>query len=199
MKRTLVCLAAAALALVGCQQRDNSVKESAGAQKDSVEQSKDAQKDALKEQKKQVDREARMQKKQIGEQTDAQKKSIEAQADAEKAQLNAQEKQIEAEAKAQKAQIEANKEVQEAAGAAQKDANSDSALETKVREAIYGSADQTTATSTSAKNVKVSVNNGVCTLKGTVATQADKDQCEQQAKSVSGITSVENKIEVKAQ
>jgi hyperosmotically inducible protein len=198
MKKCLVSIAVAGLAIVGCQQRDQSIRESAGAQKDQVEQSKDAQKDSLDEQKKAVDRQARMQKKQIAEQTDAQKKSIEAQKDAQKAQLTAEQKQIEADAKAQKAQIEANKEVQEAAGAAQKGDNSNSSLEAQVREAIYGK-DLTQPTSTSFKNVKVSVKDGVATLKGSVASEADKMDCETKAKSVSGITSVDNQLEIKAQ
>lgn len=197
MKKTVVLLAAT-LAFVGCQRGDQTANEPAGAEKERIEQSKDAQKDALDQEKKHVSSEAKMEKKQIGAQADAQKETVEAQSDAQKAQIDAQKKEVDAEAKAQKAQTEANKDVSEAAGAEQKDANSDKAIETRVREALVGT-DQTTPTSTAAQNIKISVDKGVVTLKGTVKTEAEKMDLENKAKVVSGVQSVTNEIEVKAE
>jgi osmotically-inducible protein OsmY len=44
--------------------------------------------------------------------------------------------------------------------------------------------------------VKVSVDNGVATLKGKVATEADRTRAERMAAKVAGVTRVENKIDV---
>jgi hyperosmotically inducible periplasmic protein len=186
--RNIIIVLAATAALVGCSRSDRTIRESAGAQKDQIEQSKDAQKEALNDQKKQAD-----------ERADAEKAAAEARKDAEQSQIDAQQKQIDAEAKAEKAQVEANKEVSEAAGAAADKQNSDSAIEARVREAILGTTDQAAqSTSTATKDVKVSVRNGVVTLRGNVPTASAKADVEAKAKGVQGVTSVENKLEIKA-
>jgi hypothetical protein len=50
-----------------------------------------------------------------------------------------------------------------------------------------------------AKNVNISIQNGTVTLTGTVATGAEKQDLENKAKSVPGVSRVENKVEVKAE
>ena len=189
MKKTLVMIAVGALAFVGCKQRGDTMNESAGAEKSRIEQNKDAQQDALDQQKKQVNAQEK-----------AQKDAIEAQSDAQKAQLDAEKKQLDAQAKADKAQVEAQEDtakaqakadskINEAAGAA---SNDDTALETRVRTSLFG--DQTTTDQN--QNITIKVKDGKVSLTGTVKTQAEKDQWEQKAKSVSGVSSVDNQIKV---
>jgi len=52
------------------------------------------------------------------------------------------------------------------------------------------------ALSTNARNCKIITRNGVVTLRGPVDTQAEKDAIEKQANAVSGVTSVQNELEV---
>ena len=51
--------------------------------------------------------------------------------------------------------------------------------------------------SINARNVKIITLNGVVTLRGPVESQAEKDAIEAKAKSVAGVTSVDNQLEVK--
>jgi osmotically-inducible protein OsmY len=197
MKKILV-VAAAALMMAGCN-RDNTANESAGAQKDAVKANADAQKDAL-----------NAQKDAISKQASQQKDQIEAQAKASKEQINAQKDEIDAQAKAAKAQADAQAKAanaNEAAGASTTaDAgNSDSLIKAKVRAAILGnSADSNNPASVSAnpnapKDLNVDVSSGKVTLKGSVASDQAKMDCEQRAKQVAGVTSVDNQLEIKAQ
>ena len=210
MKKILV-IAAAALMAAGCN-RDNTANESAGAQKDAVKANADAQKDAL-----------NAQKDAVAKQASQQKDAIEAQAKAEKTQIEAQKDQVDAQAKAAKAQADAQakaadaqgKAVNESAGAGATGAsassgattdssNSDSLIKAKVRAALLGnSADLSNPASVSAnpnapKDLNVDVSNGKVTLKGNVASDAAKMDCEQRAKQVAGVTSVDNQLEIKA-
>jgi osmotically-inducible protein OsmY len=191
--KTIAILAAASLVLVGCQQRDQ-MDESAGAEKSRIEQSKDAQQESLNEQKKSVEQSA-----------DQAKKEIEAQSDAEKARLNAEKKQIEAQADAAKADVEARQEFQEAAGAqtglTAQDQGTSEADRTITKEIRQSMTSTTTPTdlSTSAKNVTIITKDGMVTLKGTVKTEAEKADLEARAKAVSGVKSVDNKLEVKSE
>lgn len=52
--------------------------------------------------------------------------------------------------------------------------------------------------SVNAQNCKVIVQNGAVTLRGVVATQAEKDTIESKAKAITGVVSVDNQLEVKA-
>lgn len=52
-------------------------------------------------------------------------------------------------------------------------------------------------TKTSKRNINVDVTNSVVTLRGSVSTQASLEQCEQSARSVSGVTDVKNHLVVK--
>lgn len=47
-------------------------------------------------------------------------------------------------------------------------------------------------------DVQVSVQNGVVTLKGSVASQQDKQDVESRVKAVAGVTRVDNQLEIKA-
>ena len=214
MKKTLVLLTAATLAIVGCKQRSD-VNESAGAEKDRVESQANAQKESLDQQ-----------KKQISEQAGAQKKAIEAQADAQKAQLDAEKKQIEAQEKAAKAEAEAKEEqakaqakAQEAQADAQKDqaqaqAKADQAqaeaqtnvneaagattttekdrdLETRLRTSLFGDK------ATTDQEIKITVRDGKVTLSGTVKSEQEKQEWEQKAQSTTGVTAVDNQLKVK--
>ena len=208
MNKTLVIIAVSALAFVGCKQRDNTMNESAGAEKSRVEAQKDAQQEQLDAQKREINAQAK-----------SQKEAIEAQSDAQKAQLDAQKKQLEAEAKAQKAQAEAQEKTADAQAKAQEksaDAQQDAArAQAKANEKINESAgaEKTTTTTTSDtdlesnvrrtlfgdttnENVTIKVKDGKVTLTGTVKSQEEKDQWEQKAKSVSGVSSVDNELKV---
>lgn len=201
MKKILV-IAAAALMAAGCN-RDNTANESAGAQKDAVKANADAQKDAL-----------NAQKDAISKQASQQKDAIDAQAKAEKEQISAKKDEIDAQAKAAKSEADAQakaadaqgKAVNESAGAGtSSDANnSDSLIKAKVRAALLGnSTDSSNPASVSAnpnapKDLNVDVSNGKVTLKGNVASDSAKMDCENRAKGVPGVTAVDNQLEIKA-
>jgi hypothetical protein len=68
----------------------------------------------------------------------------------------------------------------------------DLALVEKVREALVGD----DALSMNAKNVKVIVQNGVVTLRGPVASLAEKASVEAKAKAISGVVRVDNQLDV---
>jgi len=197
MKKILV-VAAAALMMAGCN-RDNTANESASAQKDAVKANADAQKDAL-----------NAQKDAISKQASEQKDAIQAQAKAAKEQINAQKDQVNAQEKVAKEQADAQAKVanaNEAAGAstAADAGNSDSLIKAKVRAAILGNgSDSSNPAAVSAnpnapKNLNVDVSSGKVTLKGDVASDQAKMDCEQRAKRVAGVTSVDNQLEIKAQ
>ena len=188
--KTIVILAAASLALVGCNKEDRSMNESAGAQKDQIEQSKETQKDALNQQKKDLNRTAKAEKEQIDSQTADQK-----------AQLDAQKKQVEDQAANAKSDVQ--QKVDEAAGAATTQLNAldqgtseaDRKITQQVRQSIVSTlgADN----STLAKNITIITKDGKVTLKGMVNTDAEKKNLEEQAKAAPGVTSVDNQLEVK--
>jgi hyperosmotically inducible protein len=69
---------------------------------------------------------------------------------------------------------------------------SDVRITAEIRRAIMDD----TAMSTSAKNCKVITLNGVVTLRGPVATQAEKDAIGAKAKAIAGVTRVDNQLEV---
>ncbi len=203
MKKILV-VAAAALVMAGCN-RENTANESAGAQKDAVKANANAEKDALNAQKDAISKQASQQKDQIN-----------AQAKAEKEQINAKKDEVDAQAKAAKADADAQakvanaqgKAVNESAGATTATAeagNSDSLIKAKVRAAILGnSSDSSNPASVSAnpnapQNLNVDVSNGKVTLKGSVANDQAKMDCEQRAKQVAGVSAVDNQLEIKAQ
>jgi hypothetical protein len=68
----------------------------------------------------------------------------------------------------------------------------DLALVEKVREALM----KDDSLSMNAKNVKVVVQQGVVTLRGPVASQAEKSSVEAKAKSVTGVVRVDNQLDV---
>ncbi len=51
--------------------------------------------------------------------------------------------------------------------------------------------------STNAHNAKIITNKGIVTLRGVVDSAAEKDSVETKAKTVAGVTSVDNQLEVK--
>ena len=203
--KTIVILAAASLALVGCNNRDNTMNDSAGAQKDQIEQSKDAQKDALNQQKKQIEQAKDQQQDQISAQAKLEKKQLEAQADAQKAQINAEKKQIDAQAAAAKADVTAQQKINEAAGAANdksvelsvqtQGTDTDKALSQQIRQSFTSTIGQDNPTAM--KNITITSTEGKVTLKGSVKTEAEKKNLETQAQKTPGVTSVDNQLEVK--
>jgi len=192
MKLFLSTIIATSLVAVGCnkqeqasneqsfKQEENSIKKSAKAAKDDIE-----------------------------DQARARKEQVEAQAKAAEAQVAAQKAKLKAESAKASSQVEANSQrIQDAGNAGAKIDNqtgsdqsnsstADQSLTEKVRTALKGeSAD---ANSESLKNITVTVANGVVTLKGTVKSDTDKTQFEQKAKSVSGVSQVDNQLKVKAE
>ncbi len=71
---------------------------------------------------------------------------------------------------------------------------SDVRITADIRRAIL----EDTLMSVNAQNCKVITRNGVVTLRGPVASQAEKDAIEAKAKAVAGVTGVDNQLEVKA-
>ncbi len=53
--------------------------------------------------------------------------------------------------------------------------------------------------STTTQNIKVTAMSGEVTLRGTVKTEAEKTDLEARAKAISGVTKVNNELEVKAE
>lgn len=68
----------------------------------------------------------------------------------------------------------------------------DRTITQNIRKAIMDDA----ALSTNAKNIKIITNNGVVTLRGPVNSESEKATIDAKAKSVSGVSSVDNQIEV---
>ena len=204
MKKTIVVLAAASLAFVGCNKND-SMNDTASAQKDQIEQSKDTQKSALNQEKKAIEQSKDQAQDQITAQAKAEKAQLEAQADAQKAQIDAQKKQVEAEAAAAKAQVTANQKINEAAGAANdksvdvsiqtQGTDTDKNLSQQIRQSFISTFGQDNPTAM--KNITVVAMDGKVTLKGTVKTENEKKNLEAQAKGMPGVTSVDNQLEVK--
>ncbi len=203
MKKTLALLATASLVVVGCDRKN--MNEPAGAAKDQIEQSSDAQKDALNQQKKSIEQSADKAQDQISAQAKAEKQRIESEAKAQEAQIEAQKKQVEAQAAAAKADVNAQQKINEAAGAATTPAPitpadpaavttqgtvEDQSLTKQVRESLMSQ-------NTSLTGVTIMSMNGKITLRGTVKSEAEKQALETQAKAVTGVTSVDNKLEVK--
>ena len=184
--KTIVILAAASLAFVGCNKRDNSINESAGAQKDQIEQAKDAKQDALDQQQKQIEESKDRAQDQIGARAKLEKKQLEAQAEAEKARLEAQKKEAAAQAAAAKAEVTADKKINEAAGAASdksidlsaqtQGTDADKSLSQQIRQSFSGTIGQDNPAAM--KNITVTAMDGRVTLKGTVATEAEKKNLE---------------------
>lgn len=214
MKKTMALLATATLVVVGCDRQDSSMNDSAGAAKDQIEQAADAQKDALGQQKKEIEQSTDQAQDQISAQAKAEKERLESQANAEKAQIDAQQKQIEAQAAAAKADAEAQAKqasaqtdanqasaeaqikVDEAAGAATATAQGTTDADRNLSKQIKESLTSQNATFANS-GVTVMVMNGKVTLRGSVKTEEEKKNLEAQAKAVSGVTSVDNKLEVK--
>lgn len=202
--KKIVILAAASLAFVGCNKRDEQMNDTASARKDQIEQSKDAQKDALNQEKKSIEQSADAAQRQIGAQSKAEKERVEAQADAQQAQIDAQKKQIDAQAKAEKAEVTADQKINEAAGAANEKSlalstRASTDVDRTLSQKIHDSFVSTLGAEDSAaiKNITVTANDGRVTLKGTVKSEGEKKNLETQAKKIPGVTSVDNQLEVK--
>lgn len=74
----------------------------------------------------------------------------------------------------------------------QGETEADRTITAEVRRAIMA----TEGMSTNAQNCKIITKAGVVTLRGPVATQAERDSIEAKAKAVAGVTSVINELEV---
>lgn len=203
--KTPLIIAAAALIAVGCN-KDQQAAADRSADKDTIQKS-------VREAKSEVDKEAKAQK----EVLDAEAKAARATIDAEKARAKAAttDAQGKVDAAAQNireaagsAEAKAQREVGAATSApvpqtdtratTEKAGDADQKLADQVRSAISGGPAGAAANADAAKNIEVSASGGVVTLKGTVKTEAEKTQAESQAKSVAGVTKVENQLQVKA-
>jgi osmotically-inducible protein OsmY len=205
MKMPLI-LAAVALMAAGC----NPEKQAANDQ--SRDQRKDSIQKSAREAKAEIEKEARARKQML----DAEARSAQAKLDAEKARAKAE--SVDAQSKvdaatqsirdaagtaAERTQVEigtAKSQQSPAAPTPTKPAEtaatgSDQQLADQVRTAIQGGVAEATDAS---KDVQVSAAGGVVTLKGTVKSEEDKSRLESVAKSVPGVTSVENQLEVKS-
>jgi osmotically-inducible protein OsmY len=67
----------------------------------------------------------------------------------------------------------------------------------KITAAVRRSITDDSTMSVNARNCKIITQNGTVTLRGTVDTQGEKDAIEAKAKSVEGVMSVDNQLEVK--
>ena len=74
----------------------------------------------------------------------------------------------------------------------QKENERDLKVTQEIRQAVVGD----DALSFDAKNAKIITADGVVTLRGPVKTQAEKDAIETKAKSVAGVTRVDNQLEI---
>ncbi len=192
--KTLAILAAASLALVGCDSGDR-IGEPAGAE-NQIEQ----QKEQIDQQQDRVEQSADQTKDQIEAQAEAQKEKIEAQKEAQQAQLEAKQESLEAQVKARQADATTQPgepQLIDPAGAAAATAegtDGDRMLSKQVKESLM-SQNATFANS----GVNVMAMDGKVTLRGTVSSEAQKEALEAQAKAVSGVKSVDNKLEVKSE
>jgi osmotically-inducible protein OsmY len=75
----------------------------------------------------------------------------------------------------------------------QKENAADIKITAEIRRAIMDDK----AMSTNAQNAKIITADGVVTLRGVVASQAEKDAIEAKAKAVAGVTRVDNLLEIK--
>jgi len=77
----------------------------------------------------------------------------------------------------------------------QSETSADIKITAEIRKAIMAD----NAMSTNAQNCKIiTEKSGIVTLRGVVASQAEKDSVEAKAKAVAGVTRVENLLEIKA-
>lgn len=76
----------------------------------------------------------------------------------------------------------------------QSQSQSDITIAAEIRKSILSESGM----STNAQNCKITSDHGVVTLRGVVNSQAEKDSIEAKAKAVTGVTRVDNQLEVKA-
>ena len=163
----------------GLKQDEQTIKKSASEAKDQIDQQAKAGKESV----------------------DAQVKSVEAQMDAQKARAKADAANAKSQVDAQSQKIQdaagsASAKIESQAGSSTSTATADS--DQKLTEQVQGAfkGESTEATADSTKAVQVSVSGGVVTLKGNVKSQEEKTKFEQKAKSVSGVTKVNNQLTV---
>ena len=191
MKKSLVLMAAAVLA-VGCdQQKQASNDSTTTSDKSDIRQS-------VREAKSDVDKQARAQK----EMLDSEAKAAQAKIDAEKARAKAESTEAQAKVDAASQGIRdaagtASAKAQSEIGAAKGATDADQKLAEQVRTAVNGGTAE--ATTDASKNIQVSASGGTVTLKGTVKSETEKSRIETAAKAVPGVTKVENQLEVKAE
>ena len=200
--KTPLILAAAALIAVGCD------KQKQTADNRSPEQSEDSIRKSAKDAKDEIEREARAKKDVV----EAEAKSAQAQIDAEKARIKA------ATLDGQSKLDAATQNIRDAGAAGARAVNeigaskstalpptepvavttvstveTDQRMAEQVRSILVPVGTDAAAAST----VQVSATSSVVVLKGTVKSEAEKSRMEAAAKGVSGVTRVDNQIEVK--
>jgi osmotically-inducible protein OsmY len=160
---------------------------------------------AAKDETKTIKKSASDAKEQIEQQAKAEKERVEAQAKASEQQIEAKKAEVKADAAKSKSQVDSEVQKIQNAGsagsAAQSQAgtdqsstskSSDSKLTEQVQAALKSESDPQSSSA-----IQVTVADGVATLKGDVKSEEQKSQLEQKAKSVSGVTRVDNQLTVK--
>jgi hyperosmotically inducible periplasmic protein len=192
MKIWMPFTAALVLACAGCNKEQRSdaqggpgtgreTKTSVGDQKDQIDS-------AAKEAKRQIEQDADAQKKRIKAEADAAKKQLEAQKAISEAQIKAQEKNVEAQSKRISESVSsAQQTVSDSADRAISDLQKNGAeIVSRVRQSLnkFGTA------------IDANVNDGVVTLNGTVESEQARQEAEDLAKKIRGVTRVENNLKV---
>jgi len=170
---------------------DQALKQDASTIKKSAKDAKD-----------QIEQEAKAEK----ERVDAQAKAAQAKIDAQKAELKADSSKAKTEVDTQVQKIQqagaAGASVQSQSGAGQSSSSDSSASSSssdsdqKLTEKVQTSL-KADSSSETPENLQVTVASGVVTLKGNVKSEEQKTQLEQNAKSISGVTKVDNQLSVK--
>ncbi|HEY0551971.1 MAG TPA: BON domain-containing protein [Verrucomicrobiae bacterium] len=211
----ILTVAAAAILAVGCDQQKQAVNDrSIDSEKNNIQKS-------AREAKAEVDKQAKVQKDML----EAEAKSAQAKLDAEKARAKAEatpDAQPKVDAAAQNIRDAAGAvgaRIQTETGTERNPAitttpsaapttptattpattasETDQKLSDQVRTAISGGAAE--ANADAAKAIQVSASGSTVTLKGSVKSEEEKTRIETAAKAVSGVSKVENQLEVKAE
>jgi osmotically-inducible protein OsmY len=157
---------------------------------------------ALKNDSKTIKKSASEAKDQIEQQAKAEKEHVEAQAKAAEQQIEAKKAEVKADAAKAKSQVDTEVQKIQNAGGAGSSAQSQSGTKSSTSDSDQKLTEQVQAAlksdaAESLPAIQVTVVDGVATLKGNVKSDEQKSQFEQKAKSVSGVTKVDNQLAVK--
>ena len=193
---TLAIISAFAIAAVtGCN-KDQQASNEQGLKQDeqTIKKSASEAKDKINEQAKAGKESVDAQVKSVEAQMEAQKARARADAANAKSEVDAQSRKIQDAAGSASARIESQTGSAQSSPTATATADSDQKQTEQVQNALKGESPEATTDAT--KAVQVSVSGAVVTLKGNVKSQEEKTKFEQKAKSVSGVTKVDNQLTV---